>query len=491
MFEYLQKFNVLPKAIKAKVGSPAIVALIGELEKKYNINLAALIMKIAVKEVLFKDLAGYLIKEFNLAEKTAEELAGEIKEKILKEILTYLEENPIRQLNDIITEKTVLVQKNTGTEKEKIVISDQAEGAGKTEFNRPWLAQGGSARNSNFFFSPEDEEEIKELIKKTGISKEQGSVAGRAEEELNKIINKAQINFGSQILAERFKNIIRTYLSGVRDKVEIREALIKPFDLGGLGFDNDSTENVLNIAQEYYKTDKEETGPFPKKFIVSEDKITPPSVRPQDEKNKTAGLKNIGARDLDYDFSNLADKKKRAKEILTKLDTSHELPAKKENIQLAAKNEIKKTETETETEKEENQKLEPAKIIFRPPPSAQGKIRVEDVKFMPKTIGPIDELKFLDLTNFRRLGQTPLLMAKKIKEKIKLLEEDNYASKVEGIRAWRLSPVNRLYLNMGEKSISQNKPINVIIEERKNSGELFLSQEEFEAIMDLNKSLRF
>jgi dsDNA-specific endonuclease/ATPase MutS2 len=115
---------------------------------------------------------------------------------------------------------------------------------------------------------------------------------------------------------------------------------------------------------------------------------------------------------------------------------------------------------------------------------------MEDVIFQPRIMGPIDELKYMSLINFRRLDKDPFKAAEKIKEKINLLEEE-YSKKVEGIKAWRSSPVNRLYLQMGEASISHKKPIDVIIEERRNEGKEYLNNKEFEAIINLNRELRF
>jgi len=72
-----------------------------------------------------------------------------------------------------------------------------------------------------------------------------------------------------------------------------------------------------------------------------------------------------------------------------------------------------------------------------------------------------------------------------------LLEEEDYAKKLEGIKLWRRSPINKLYLEIGSLSISENKPVDVIIEERKLNNQEYLTADEFNAIMDLNKSLRF
>jgi len=106
-------------------------------------------------------------------------------------------------------------------------------------------------------------------------------------------------------------------------------------------------------------------------------------------------------------------------------------------------------------------------------------------------MNPIDELRYLDLVSFHRLGPDSISQTAKIKDKLNLLEEEEYSKKIEGIKVWRQSPVNRLYITIGQDSINQNKPINDIIEARKNNNQDYLSSEEFKAIMDLNKELRF
>ena len=106
-------------------------------------------------------------------------------------------------------------------------------------------------------------------------------------------------------------------------------------------------------------------------------------------------------------------------------------------------------------------------------------------------MGPLDEIKYMDLINFRRLDREPVKSAEKIKSKINLLAEEDYGKRLEGVKFWRLSPINKLYLEIGSSSISENKPVDVIIEERKMAGLDYLTADEFKVIMDLNKSLRF
>ena len=395
MLEYLKKFNALPAEVKAKVSSKEAIAAIEALEKKYQVALAALVMKVMVKEVALGELAVYLVKE-NLGKIRAEELARELKEKIF----SFLD------------------------------------------------AQTPAAKGASFFFSADDEAEIRELAKNIGqLAKIEEPVVPvvPVERKLEEVIRRAQINFGSVELADRFSQILKTYLRGIRNRLETKMTLVKPFLNGGLSFDHDSAEKVMVLADKAIKAKPGEIMAPPPKIKLPE-------------------LAAIG-REAAYDFSRLK-----------KLDTGYELPAPpKPAAPPAAAGQMPLIKRRFEAENL----------------SQSTKARIEDVKFVPKVMGPIDEIKYLDLTAFRRLGGDPFKTAEKIKSKLALLEEESYGKRLEGIKAWRLSPIFKLYLALGGLSISANKPINVIIEERKLAGGEYLTADEFRAIMDLNKNLRF
>lgn len=123
--------------------------------------------------------------------------------------------------------------------------------------------------------------------------------------------------------------------------------------------------------------------------------------------------------------------------------------------------------------------------------AAGNKQRMEDIRPSPRIMSPIDELAYMDLVNFRRLDPSPAKRIAKIEEKIALLEKEGIDKKIEGIRVWRLNPVSKTYLAMGQESISSGKTIDAITAERKEQGLNYLTQDEFEAVMDLNNNLRF
>lgn len=460
MLSYLEKFNNLPKETRDRVKSAEVASIIDGLENKYGVKLAATIMKIAVKEIPESGMDAYLSKALSLDSGKAKELAGEIEEKIVdkvfpKEIVPVGETHLIKYEKDEVATQLQSSGNNLSTEVE----------SGKIQAEKPIA--------SPFFFSPDDEKEIMDLVKKIDAPETPKPIAD-VKEKVVKAFDELQINFGSEFLADRFRKIIETYLKGIRNRLETKATLQKPFEQGGLSFDEESVGKILEVLDKYKADNGEIKLVQPRKIVLPEDKMAVPD------------LKKSVIRDVDYDFGALIAKKADA----AKTENQEK---KEENV----KAEAMKEEAEQPEIKAVEEKKEESKLATNIPPvrfsETPGKVKMHDIRApKPKIMTPVDELRYLDLVNFRRLARESLLKAKdKIREKVRLLGEDSYDKRIEGIKAWRSSPINKLYLQIGEESISKNEPIDVIIEERKAKGEEYLTNTEIEVIMDLNKELRF
>lgn len=122
----------------------------------------------------------------------------------------------------------------------------------------------------------------------------------------------------------------------------------------------------------------------------------------------------------------------------------------------------------------------------------QKKPIIDDVKLQQSMVmGPLDELKAMDLIEFRRLSPDPVSAAMKLKDKVDLLGEEAVSKQAEGIKAFKQSPINLQYLDIGNRSMMTGKPVADIIHELEASGSPVLTVEEFNAIADLNKRIRF
>ncbi|PIR06714.1 MAG: hypothetical protein COV55_02625 [Candidatus Komeilibacteria bacterium CG11_big_fil_rev_8_21_14_0_20_36_20] len=135
--------------------------------------------------------------------------------------------------------------------------------------------------------------------------------------------------------------------------------------------------------------------------------------------------------------------------------------------------------------------------VFRPAQEFSKK-KMTDVnnKFRPAAkipilTGPVQELHDFTLDNFRRLGNSAEERIDKILEKINVLEQDSITKKAQGIENWRKSEVYKTYLKLGVESMSKNEEVAALIRDYQKQGIETLSLEEFSAISDLNKLLRF
>ena len=120
-----------------------------------------------------------------------------------------------------------------------------------------------------------------------------------------------------------------------------------------------------------------------------------------------------------------------------------------------------------------------------------GKVSMNEVKSFDRLVGPVDELRQLDLNTFRLLGDSPGAIVNRIKERIDALSGDLVVDQDKAIRAWQSSPVYSLYVKLGRLSLDEGFPVETIIKQQINAGQLSLSIMEFEAISDLNAKFRF
>jgi len=116
---------------------------------------------------------------------------------------------------------------------------------------------------------------------------------------------------------------------------------------------------------------------------------------------------------------------------------------------------------------------------------------MEDVKARPRVMGPLEELRYLDLVNFRRLGTSPKEITGKIVMKIRLLEKDGYDRMVEGVKSWRQSPVNRIYIRLVQEAVAKDITLRDAVAARLSEKKETLTMEEIEAIVAMNSQLMF
>lgn len=126
----------------------------------------------------------------------------------------------------------------------------------------------------------------------------------------------------------------------------------------------------------------------------------------------------------------------------------------------------------------------------KPVPSG-ARPHMNDVTPPRRLTGPVDELRSLTLTEFRRLSRDAQSATTKVIDKVDLLGEQGYDQRVAGVRAWRESPLNRWYTSCVREALSRGVGVPLLLEEKRKAGEEVPTEAEVAAILTLNGQLRF
>lgn len=308
---------------------------------------------------------------------------------------------------------------------------------------------------ASFYFHPEDEEEVAKLESSTvppngaGQSKRYSLV-----KIFNRVMEFYQLTL-TDLLKSRLKNIIFSYLRDRRILMDFRDALMRQEIEGGMNFGKDLAERVINFLKEIKEKIEKEGG-----LVVEET-----GAVQETGKNSAAAIKTSQPK---------AIPRLEAEPPLKNIFSSGTVQAKEEIA-------TPKAEGSPTAKTEEKQ-------VFRRP-FKKGKMT--DVKRDYKLYGPVEELACLDIATFRRLGATTSERAEKVIKKVELLAQESLIKKSTGLQAWRSSPLYKMYLAVGQASMEYNLAIAKIIEQSQQAGKEIITVEEFEAITDINKRLRF
>jgi len=496
MLSYLQKYKELPAEMKRKASSAEVMQALRQMERNYDISLASIVMRVMVKELSVVDLPRYFVFEHGMTGKQAQKLTEELKEKVFNRMSDYI---------DVPEERAEEVD-----DSESGAEGKAGSGAGQS-----------SVYSSNFFFSPEDEEEVKELAQKVDDGEQPAQEKKQKQEDVigqkvQKVLEETGLQMSSRELESRLRQVLNTYIRGVRNKINAKEAMAKPAESGGLDLEAKTIDHIIETADKVKKEPEKQAAPDQGAGAGQG------TSQPAGDKEKLEKLRQgYGERDFDYDLSQLRQKgKQESKSGSAGKSAQAESPASGQKPQEerpaepsgrpgqatgqagtgADKAEAEKQRAKSQVKEE---KVDLGKSKSKAPSSGSGiakarqaaqagsKKRMDDVKYKPKLTGPVDELKELTLTDFHRLGEDPQTATQKISDKIEYLAGESYSKKTAGIKAWRQSPVNRLYLEMGQESVTEHKKIDEIIEKRKQEGSDYLTKSEFMSIMELNRNLRY
>jgi len=427
----------------------------------------------------------------------------------------------IRRLIDLYEELKISALTVEGLEEEDYVVDEN----GEIELHR----RNSVEQISRGFARLEQSGRI--LEEKTGIQEEKKAEALKKETPLidvnqatKQVFQKIDLSFSDPELENRFKNIILSFFRDIRTAIETKIILKRETQVGGMGLNQEATDKIIDILKEFkpridQKQAKREQlikisslsgtlplSPLPadniERIAQIETRIQMPVVKPAEVKKEdvvSVPKPQVVEKQVLPVVSPRPEVKKEIpiSPVLKQVPPPAPPVVKKETIEI--KKEIKPEPQFSSPKVVSPMPNVPPAAVKEPvrieipihrPFHGTNKPAVEEVKVKPRVYGPIDELRTITLADWRRWG-LPKQAAKTIQDKINLLAEESLVKKAEGIKAWKESEINQLYLDIGAESIDQGKSVSEIISQRQTQNKFTLTEEEFNAVVELNQKLRF
>ena len=292
----------------------------------------------------------------------------------------------------------------------------------------------------------------------------------------------------------------------MRDQIQTREILLTPFELGGMGFNAGEADRVLAIiSQEFDKLNgrlRDDVSVEP--FADLKDEAAKILSGPLEKPRLLFGKEKEAKQKKQAEIEGKSEKPKVSETALGESENvrkEQESGIKDSKPGYRSAGQLKKESILQQGEVKDGKVMpkpvsdKPLEVQPTPRPkistTGSGKPKIEDVKFKPKLTGPIEEIRSMTLIDFRRLGSTPKEITDKIIDKLDVLEDESFSQRIEGIKAWKESEVHNLYLELGDVGMERKMPVSEVIAQRQKNNQQTLTDEEFEAIMELNRRLRY
>jgi hypothetical protein len=381
---------------------------------------------------------------------------------------------------------------------------------------------------------PEDEKEIervKEEVLPAKGADQADDTARKIELAVDRIYLASGLKTDDEAMQKRIKTVIGNRLRDVRDQMETLETMVQPKELGGLSLSQDAARALLTAIQaslkEVHDTHAEQTQDEKAQW-----------VRTERLKEAEAPAKEAAAdrSELENMFQSIVAKSAKAQHKIQSAASATPPAAQSApgvptpglqgtapkapvvappNLPVADTNPVPPDlrppavpplplpASATVVTPPMTMPTKPPLTLVRPmpgepvrPPSTlrgpgqTERPRMEDVKAAPRLTGPVEELRALTVIDFRRLSKDPKEASMKVKDKIDLLAEQSYTHRTEGISAWSASEVVQTYLDLMRESLN-GIPLTAAIAARQSAKKPFLTQEEFQAVSELSRQLRY
>ncbi|MFA5134151.1 MAG: hypothetical protein WC459_05100, partial [Patescibacteria group bacterium] len=377
---------------------------------------------------------------------------------------------------------------------------------------------GGSLKLDRPDFKPEEREAEKFKSKVMDLK---SAMPPDLSKKMSDALKEIDLDFPSSELNDRLKNIIDARLRNVRTSVQTMERLTLAAANGGLGLSKEEADKVLLILNKYLDAsnkDLYESSMSAIKEMEQKEKTEreqkESAKREQEEKNLNEKFKKLTGKEAPLPSTPVVPDVPSVVEGqysgIQKKDGEKSFPTSLLQREGKEKKEFPPLEKEGQSGFKKESKpafkipIQPEEAPYFPIKKATlganggsqdsssavqsgkngsiaspGRPVVEDIKFVSKLYGPLEEIGRMTLDDFRKLSSDPKEVILKIKDKLGLLRGESFKKYQMGVEAWCKSPVYGEYLKLLSETLVSALPLSDILAKSKT-----LTAEEFDAIIN-------
>lgn len=285
---------------------------------------------------------------------------------------------------------------------------------------------------------PLSKEDFVSLLEEESQSQHQ-SVSSVNDQITEEIMKKITFAFDKNVEA-RLQSLILSRVKEIRSDAQVKEYAMLSLNEGGLGFDLQKTQILMQALQDGLQKKPQTTPNLSAKMRLDPiSSVLPPSSK----------------KPVDVSPEKVPAKKPDAQKILSSLIVE-------DNVQ--------------------------AQFLAKANTQSVAKVSMHDVVNPSRSVGPVDEMQSFTVVDFRRLGKNAEESANALMQKFTVLKNDTYLLFLSGRTAWFKSPLYQMYLSFLEQSLKMNKPLSSVL----GSGEKdSLTLEEIQQVSRVSQSLNF
>lgn len=289
------------------------------------------------------------------------------------------------------------------------------------------------------------------------LSNDQSLASQSRENQVEKIVKQLDFTVAPDN-QNRLRSIIQLRLKDIRDRAQTKETLLRPILQGGLGLLSNQAEQVLRLTDQL-------TGDGPKPLPRRNDQDVVPAkkdlmIEPE-ELPKVYHEPPVPAKSTP--FNNF-------KHSQAKIKPFESAPLRPSD----------QTNGERLDSKEPGLKLG-SRPNVRPVMRDITPVIKQDEEV---GVGPIQEIQLMSLVDWRRLSANPLEAANRLKQKFQNLKDESYLLYLDGLKAWRQSPLFNSYMTAIEDSLVARKPLSAVTIDKNK-----IQLAEINALVNMEKEL--